>query len=164
MRHGFVTGIAVTGMLAACLVTGCSQQVDPSDAVVFDSTLSLTEAQTQSTESGKPALVFVQALWCPLCTRVREETLSDPTVESLVKEQFVGASISVSERRIEPAAQAELIRLDVRVVPTLVLYAGADEIARIEGVVEPEALIAWLSARGAADASSGATTTLAIDE
>lgn len=160
LKHSSLIALSLIGLLLA----GCSDRIDETDAIVFEESITLSEAQQRSEETGQPALVFVQALWCPLCTRVREDTLEQPEVKSYVRENTVPASFSVSERRIGPEAQAELIRLDVRVVPTLVLYNGKEEIARIEGVIGPDALLEWLASQGTESTTAGATTTLALDD
>ena len=156
-------GLVVAG-LCVCVLAGCGGQAsdDPADKDVFGTGLTLMDAQDRSAEEGKPALVFVQALRCPLCTRVRENALADADVIEAVDANTIAATISISERRLDPASQAELIRLDVDVVPTLMLFNGNEEIARIEGVVEADELLGWLESNGATKVDAGSITELDV--
>lgn len=153
--------LAVILVLTLSRLVGCGG--DSSDgADVFTPALALDEALALSALEGKPAFVYVQALWCPLCTRVREQTLSDPAVQDALRAGTVATSVSISERSIDAASRAALIRLNVTVVPTIILYADGVERARLEGVVQPGPLVAWLASNGASPTNTGAATGLDV--
>ena len=107
--------IAVSTLLLGSLLV--AQAGQPFDAKAFQ------QAQT----AGKTILVDVTASWCPTCKQQR------PIVQEIEKEK---PSLVVYEVDFDTAKDA-LKRFRVQYQSTLIMFKGANEVARSTGETDP---------------------------
>lgn len=74
----------------------------------------LAEATLIAAEQGKPILVELSAVWCPACRKFDKAVLSDPTVQTLINENFVFAHLEYESDE----GKAFMERYQVRGFPT----------------------------------------------
>ncbi|XVJ59198.1 MAG: thioredoxin family protein [Tepidisphaera sp.] len=131
-----VGGLAVVSVLRTTLGGG---GVAPVPAA-FESGLSLDEAISQGTASGRPVIAFATADWCPPCQTMKRSTLTDLNVEAFLKGRAISVYVDVDRDR--KAAE----RLGVTGIPATVIIAGDTVVSRISGVMSPSDYLSFLTA------------------
>ncbi|MBU0621198.1 MAG: thioredoxin family protein [Gammaproteobacteria bacterium] len=87
-------------------------------------------------KSGKPALVFIHADWCPTC-RAQDAVLEKllPTAEFK----------PITTLKVDFDMQQEVVKaFGVRYQSTLIVFKGGKEVARVTGETDPDKLAALL--------------------
>jgi len=94
----------------------------------------VTDAEFETTVLGSPTPVLVDfwAEWCVPCKMV------SPVVEQLGAEQ--GESLKVAKFNIDDNPEMTF-RFQVRSIPSLILFKGGEEVARIVGAKPREAIL-----------------------
>jgi thioredoxin 1 len=108
---------ATTVALAALMAFALHANAAPFDAKAF------ADAQA----ANKTVLIDVTAPWCPVCAKQR------PIIESIKKEK---PSLVVYEVDFDSAKDV-LKRFRVSSQSTLIVFKGANEVARSTGVTDP---------------------------
>jgi thioredoxin 1 len=104
-----------------------------------DHVIHVTDASYQQDviESNLPVLVDFWAPWCGPCRII------GPVVEQLADEyagRLTVAKVNTDENRATPGS------LGIRGIPTLILYAGGQEVERVVGVRPKQDLVARIDA------------------
>jgi len=60
--------------------------------------ISLSEAQKQSSEDGKPIFVFVEAEWCGICKRMLREVFPTEKISTMLSDKFHVVSIDLDSK------------------------------------------------------------------
>jgi len=98
--------------------------------------LSYDAALIRSSESGKPVLLNVSALWCPSCRKLDSKVLSDPDVQQAIEDNYVFSRVDYD------TPEGELMRklYPIRGVPTLlVLDSEGNALRRLPLTFNPDA-------------------------
>ena len=100
--------------------------------------LGFAEAQAKARAESRFLLVDFTASWCAPCKQMDQRTWIDPQLRAWVERRALAVQIDLD-------AEPELARaLDVRSVPTIVVFRGEEEFDRLGGFREPAELVAWL--------------------
>lgn len=134
-RRLLIIGVALVALIALLSRQGASAR-----PAIFSEGLGLVRALERGRAMDKPVLALATADWCGPCQELKHGALSDPRVETLVRERFVAAYVDVDARKDE-AAQMRVIG-----IPLLIVYApDGKECRRVEGVVPVEEVLALLN-------------------
>jgi len=120
-RMAVLGGLAGVGLAATTIVID-AQQAPPLDKLTTE--IELDRALANS--AGTPVVVDFYADWCPPCRTLK------PTVERLQRRW--GGRIKFYRINVDDSFQLKK-RFDIRSIPTLVYFQGADEMDRTIGVV-----------------------------
>jgi len=93
--------------------------------------LAHAEALEAAAAADKPVLVHFTADWCRWCTKMKQETYTDPAVAALMREDFITAMVDADR---EPQLKA---RYGVQGLPTIwFLTADGQGITYVPGFVD----------------------------
>jgi len=107
-----------------------------------------TNFQARALESPLPVLIDFTAAWCPPCRAIA------PHVAAIARDYAGRLAVGTCDAD----SNAELVaRLDVRAMPTLIVFKGGQVVGQIVGAV-PRAKIEALVARAVAPAPAAAVT------
>lgn len=105
----------------------------------------------RSIDENKVHVIYATATWCPPCKKMKAETWVDDEVVGWLNANAVVTPLDVDQSR------ADAQRLRVRAMPTIMLFRGSTEIARVQGYQSPSAFRGWLeSSTGRGMPSEGA--------
>lgn len=109
-----------------------------SHAAVFDKG-TFEESIAAATSAKRPLLVKFTASWCPPCQLMDREVFSDePTADALHRIGLVAA--------VDIDSRPDLAReYNVQAIPTLVIISGDEELARSQGAMRSQDLLAWFA-------------------
>lgn len=111
----------------------------------MDPLVKLEEAESRSSQSGKPVFALVAADWCAACTSLKAGALSDSDVAEFIKANFEPVYVDVSaSNRQDADALAMMSRLGVRALPAMVVLRRGGRVGAIEGAVPADAALEWL--------------------
>lgn len=96
------------------------------------------EAKQTAAENDKLLFVKATAVWCGPCKMMDRTTFTDQRVIDWLTGKAVSVSVDVDE---EPALAG---RLKIRAMPTTILFKGDQELARVVGYRDADALLEWL--------------------
>lgn len=103
------------------------------------SELSLAQAQAKAVEQEKILLVDATADWCQPCKLMERTTWVDPEVISWIKLNAIAIQIDVDKQ------QAEAEELNIRAMPTIIVFKDGSELDRVVGYKDASELLAWLN-------------------
>lgn len=127
--------------LLAQLVNSCRGLLAPS----VDWQRDVHSAAADAANRGKPLVVVFGADWDVASKELERETLVDPTVRTLLHDNFVSARVDCTDED-DPEVARLVRRYDVVGTPSVVVLApdGVHERGRITSFVTPEAFAAVL--------------------
>jgi thiol-disulfide isomerase/thioredoxin len=100
--------------------------------------LDFASALARSVEQHKFLLVDATAEWCGPCKVMDLVTWVAPSVESWIAEHAIAIQLDVD------ASQETAQYLEVRAMPTMIVFRNGAEIDRVSGAQKPDDLVAWL--------------------
>lgn len=123
---------------------GCSDDppptkpnVDDQNGSIYWEQMTFEQAQAYASAEEKFLVVYAMASWCPWCARMSQETWVDESVVAWVRDRAVAL-------RWETDADPGAMPISLRVLPTVIVYAGQTEVARQEGFLAPAEFVPWL--------------------
>lgn len=126
--------------LSALLISVLCAWASPSAAEpAFFTDKPYGEAKQAASDNDKLLFVKATAVWCGPCKMMDRTTFVDQRVIDWLTEKAVSVSVDVDD---EPALAG---RLKVRAMPTTILFRGDEELARVVGYRDADALLAWLA-------------------
>lgn len=109
--------------------------------------VTLDEALTRSSQSGKPVFALVGADWCAPCTSFKRGTLSNSKVVAFLTANTEPVYIDATRSdRNDADTLAMMSRLGVKEIPTVVLIRRGQQIGSVVGDVPAKDLLTWLEA------------------
>ena len=129
--------IALTLLLAGCVLSGCNTGRDSSrtvpSAAEHGPTVVVDDGNFQQVvlEADKPVLVDFWATWCGPCQVVA------PTVGQLATDY--SGRVTVAKLDVDQAASIAQ-RYNVQAIPTLIVFSQGREVSRVVGVASREEL------------------------
>ena len=140
-RIGSVVVLLVLLVLLAGLRLWFGRVAPTPEAFVAHTTL--TAALTESEQTGKPVLVLATADWCPSCQVLKRGALADPKVTAWIEANAIPAYADFTDEKTPEAQKAGRL-LGIQAFPTLVMLRDGEVVAKREGVVSTDKLLAWL--------------------
>ena len=131
--YWLLLGLLALFVATRFLLPGASH---PRPAVFSD--LSLAQAMEATGAEGGILLVKATAAWCGPCKQMDTHTFRDERVVRYFAAPKIALALDVDDHPDE----AE--RLGVRVLPTLIVFKGGQEVARREGFLSAGDLLAWI--------------------
>ncbi len=130
--------------VGAALLAGCGAPA-PVGPLPFTSA-SFDEAGAQATAQHKLLLVDAMASWCPPCRTMERDAWPEAKVSAWIGAHAIAVQVDVDEQ------EAVARRLDIRAMPTLILFRDGQELARSVGGMDANQLLSWLETSGGAAA------------
>ncbi|GIW74072.1 MAG: hypothetical protein KatS3mg103_0594 [Phycisphaerales bacterium] len=127
--------ILVGGLLVMRLSGGGAQGVAPTPAYLPVAT------DLDALSVDRPTVAIVTADWCPPCQHLKRTTLTDPAVQQRLTDGLHAVMIDATDPN---QAGPALDRLGVVVLPTVVLLRQGRPVAKAEGYLPADQLLAWL--------------------
>lgn len=104
---------------------------------------SYNQAVVESTETGKPILVYFTADWCGPCKQMKAWVFSDKNVAEIIETGFIPVRVDLSSEGLPDQHLAD--RYDVQAIPTiLTLTAAGTPISMSAGYRNKAELLSWL--------------------
>lgn len=118
----------VTLLLAGVVLTGSSPSWAKGSESGIEFDQGLERALQRAATENKPVVAFFQAVWCPVCTRMKRETLRAAELAD-VADRYIWVSIDI-DRKLSTAREH-----DVVATPTILLFdsTGVSR-ARLQGM------------------------------
>ncbi|MFN3165440.1 MAG: thioredoxin family protein [Phycisphaeraceae bacterium] len=102
----------------------------------------LEQGQAQAKAQDKPMVVMFTATWCGPCQTLKQQVLTRPEVDDVLKARFVPVKVDMSDAG---PGDALVTRYDLKGWPTMIaMTPQGEEIRRIEGVVQTDTFLDWL--------------------
>lgn len=112
---------------------------------VFDTKVTLTQAEAASAASGKPVFVFATADWCGYCQQLKRGALKDKTVQ-----QWISINTHAVYLDCTKEVPAEAKDLPIGALPALFLLRDGKPVATLVGAVPTDELVKWFEAHAGA--------------
>ena len=100
--------------------------------------LSFEKALAENATSGKPLVVNMSASWCPPCQQMKKQVWPDPKVASWFATNGKAIYVDVDQDK------AVASKLNIKSMPTMVVFKNGKEVARTSGGRGASDLISWL--------------------
>ena len=91
---------------------------------------------------GRTELPVVVDFWAPWCGPCRAMAPQFERAAALLKDRARFAKVNTDE------ASAIAARMDIRAIPTLVLFKAGTELKRVAGVLDARSLVQWVETEG----------------
>jgi thiol-disulfide isomerase/thioredoxin len=119
-----IVTLLLAGTLLVASTPSEAERVESGIEFVHGLDAALQRAETE----GKPVAAFFHAVWCPVCTRMRRETLRAPELAG-ISDRYIWVSIDI-DRELSTARE-----YDVRATPTIFLLdSEGSRSERLEGL------------------------------
>jgi protein disulfide-isomerase len=112
---------------------------------VFDTKITLTQANAEAAKTGKPVLVFATADWCGYCQKMKRGALKDQTVQQWIRLNTHPVYLDCTK---EVPAEARGLPIDG--FPTLLLLREGESVAALGGAAPTAEVIRWFEANAGA--------------
>lgn len=125
----------IVGVVIALFIGGCSKESETAQFWKSD----FVEAAKTAQKAEKNILVILSKDTCPWCKKLKNETLSDPQVLDLIRQNFIPVFLESPKDNKE----IEKSGLTSRAVPaTILLDTKGREFGRVSGFVDKDIYIA----------------------
>lgn len=105
---------------------------------IFQPRRSLSEAELLAASQKKLVFALGTADWCGPCHSYKQQTLVNPEVVAWIDAHAITAYVDVDQ------SEDDARRLQAFAIPATVLMRDGEIIAKLEGFVGPDELLAWL--------------------
>ncbi len=112
---------------------------------VFDTRVTLSQAESAAQTSGKPVFVFATADWCGYCQKLKRGALQDEVVKQWISLNTHAVYLDCTKQVPDEAKD-----LPIEGLPTMLLLRGGKPVATLVGAVPKEELIRWFEANAGA--------------
>jgi|GEM_PF-1637069 thiol-disulfide isomerase/thioredoxin len=102
-------------------------------------TTTFADAKAASLRDSSYLLVDLTASWCPPCRMMEQDTWPDPRIAEWVSQHGSAIQIDIDADR-DTATE-----LQIKAIPTLVLFKDGKELDRKVGYVNADGLLEWLN-------------------
>lgn len=104
----------------------------------FANGMTVEQAISRGTESGKPVLIYATADWCGPCQRFKKGPLSDAKVASFITQNFEAVYLDVDHH---PDLAS---KLEVETIPAMRVLRPGKPPVKLNEYMEADRLVAWL--------------------
>lgn len=136
----FPLAIIAAALFLMSFLTGGGAAEKPA---AFAEGLTLEQATSRASESGKPVLVFVTADWCAPCQNLKRTTLADARVNEAIRSRTEPVYLDITSAQANPEGAAAAQAMGVRGIPALLLLRDGSVISR-QGPMSADVMINWL--------------------
>jgi thiol:disulfide interchange protein len=128
----------VVALACGAGLLACAGEAPGSYGPTAFSKLPFADARAAAAAQDRLFLVDGTASWCPPCRTMEQDTWPDAEVRAWMDAHTVAVQVDVDE-------QPDLAReLGISSMPTLILYRGDTELARLSRGLRPQELLDWL--------------------
>lgn len=139
-----ILSLVIAATLVASISAGIQAPGNHPSAIDW---ISLTEAQQNAAEDGKPLFVFVEAEWCSICKRMLKNVFPTEGVSSALADKYHPVSIDLDSKNEiqfngQTMTEREFARkMNVAGTPTTIFIdAKGEELGRQVGFIDVDQL------------------------
>ena len=128
-------------LVGVIIVIGQVRKHGGSDRVAWR--YSYNQAVAESTETGKPILVYFTSDWCGPCKQMKAWVFSDKGVADMIEYGFIPVRVDLSSEGLPDQHLAD--RYGVQAIPTIItLTTDGRAISTSAGYLNKSELLSWL--------------------